>query len=171
MKLALAIAHKLKAHGIGHVFVVSGGASLHLIHGIADTEGIDYVCCQHEQACSFAADSYARFHGTGCAIATSGPGATNLLTGIATSYYDSVPVLYITGQTATFRLDNKGTRQIGFQATPIVPMVKDITKAAYEPLTAIEALSCIDEAIEIARSHRQGPVLVSLCDDLQRVEV
>ena len=171
MKLALAIAHKLKAHGIGHVFVVSGGASLHLIHGIADTEGIEYVCTQHEQAGGFAADAYARFAGIGCSLATSGPGATNLLTAIATSYYDSIPVLYLTGQTATFRLDNKGTRQIGFQATPIVPMVRNITKYAITPMTPQNALASIDTAIAIAKEGRPGPVLVDICDDLQRMEV
>ncbi len=172
MKLALKIAERLRDHGIRHVFVVSGGASLHLIHGIAGTEGIEYVCTNHEQAGGFAADCYARLSGgIGCALATSGPGATNLLTAIATSYYDSVPVLYLTGQTATFRLDNKGTRQIGFQSTPIVDMVRGITKYAVEPVTAISLLENIDCAIRIARSGRPGPVLVSICDDLQRVEV
>jgi len=171
MKLSLAIAQTLKAHGIGHVFVVSGGASLHLIHGIADTEGIEYVCTQHEQAGGFAADSYARFTGIGCALATSGPGATNLITAIATSYYDSVPVLYLTGQTATFRLDNKGTRQIGFQATPIVPMVSGITKYAVTPLKAEDVIPAIERAIDEARGGRPGPVLVDICDDLQRAEV
>jgi len=171
MKLALAIAQLLQRSGIRHVFCVSGGASLHLIHGIADTEGIEYVCPQHEQAAGFAADSYARFHGIGCALATSGPGATNLITPIATSYYDSVPVLYLTGQTATFRLDSKSTRQIGFQATPIVPMVRGITKYAVTPLNARSVIENIECALRIAKSGRPGPVLVDICDDLQRHEV
>jgi len=142
-----------------------------LIHGIAETDGIQYICTQHEQAGGFAADAYARFHGIGCALATSGPGATNLVTAIATSYYDSIPVLYLTGQTATFRLDNKGTRQIGFQATPIVPMVRGITKYAVTPMNAIDVIPNIECAIRIAKSGRPGPVLVDICDDLQRAEV
>jgi len=171
MKLAIAVAQLLKRNGVRHVFCVSGGASLHLIHGIADTEGLTYVCPNHEQAAGFAADCYARFHGIGCALATSGPGATNLITAIASSYYDSVPVIYLTGQTATFRLDNKGTRQIGFQATPIVSMVRPITKYAVTPLDAYSVLENIECAIKIAKSGRPGPVLVDICDDLQRHEV
>ena len=171
MKLADAIAICLRDNGIRHVFCVSGGASLHLIHGIANTEGIDYVCPQHEQAAGFAADSYARFAGIGCALATSGPGATNLVTCIATSYYDSIPVLYLTGQTTTGRLDAKGTRQIGFQATPIVPMVREITKYAVTPLKAEDVIPAIEAALRIAKSGRPGPVLVDICDDLQRVEI
>ena len=171
MKLADAIAICLRDNGIRHVFCVSGGASLHLIHGIANTEGIDYVCSQHEQAAGFAADSYARFQGISCALATSGPGATNLLTAIATSYYDSIPVLYLTGQTTTGRLDNKGTRQIGFQATPIVPMVREITKYAVTPLKAEDVIPAIVEALRIAKEGRPGPVLIDLCDDLQRAEI
>ena len=171
MKLADVIAICLRDNGIRHVFCVSGGASLHLIHGIANTEGIDYVCPQHEQAAGFAADAYARFVGIGCALATSGPGATNLVTCIATSYYDSVPTIYLTGQTTTSRIDNKGTRQIGFQATPIVPMVREITKYAVTPLKAEDVIPNIEAALRIARSGRPGPVLVDICDDLQRCEI
>lgn len=171
MKVSWAIAECLRENGIKHVFCVSGGASLWPIHGIAATEGIDYVCPQHEQAAGFAADSYARFHGLGCALATSGPGATNLLTAIATSYYDSIPVLYLTGQTARHRLDSKGTRQIGFQATPIVDMVRCITKYAVTPMHALDVIPNIECAIRIAKSGRPGPVLVDLCDDLGRVEI
>ncbi len=171
MKLALKIARTLRDNGIRHVFCVSGGASLHLIHAIAETEGIDYVCPQHEQAAGFACDAYARLRGIGCALATSGPGATNLITAIASSYYDGIPTLYLTGQTATYRLDAKGTRQIGFQATPIIPMVQDITKYATEPLKPEDVIPEIEKAIRIAKEGRPGPALVSLCDDIQRAEI
>src|SRR3954469_8417367 len=104
MKLSDVIARFLAQQGIKHAFVVSGGASLHLIHSIAETPGVTYVCPQHEQAGAMAADAYARVSGgLGCAVATSGPGATNLITGICSAYYDSVPVLYLTGNVATFR--------------------------------------------------------------------
>ena len=92
MKVANLIARCLAEHGIDRVFCVSGGASLHLIHGCVD-EGLDYTCPQHEQAAGFAADAYARLKGLGCAIATSGPGASNLITPIIASFYDSIPVL------------------------------------------------------------------------------
>ena len=94
-----------------------------------------------------------------------------MLTAIATSYYDSIPVLYLTGQTTTGRLDNKGTRQIGFQATPIVPMVREITKYAVTPLKAEDVIPAIVEALRIAKEGRPGPVLIDLCDDLQRAEI
>ena len=172
MKLANAIAQFLKGKGITHVFTVSGGANLRLIHGIAETEGIALVCPQTEQAAGFAADAYARLTGLGCSMATSGPGATNLVTAIATSYYDSVPVLYIAGQVSTGRMTGDiGVRQLGFQETPIVPMVKGITKFAVEPMTAGEVLPLLHQAVDVARFGRKGPVLVSIPDDLQRAEV
>lgn len=170
MKVAEAVAQCLRDNGIRHVFCVSGGASLHLIHGIADTEGIDYVCPQHEQAAGFAADAYARFLGMGCALSTSGPGATNLLTAIATSYYDSVPVLYITGQVATFRMTgNSGVRQVGFQETPIVDIVRKITKYAVTVMRKEDVIKELETCIRIAKEGRKGPTLFDIPDDLQRM--
>lgn len=171
MKLADAVAKFLARH-MDRVFVVSGGASLHLIHAIADAEGIDYVCPHHEQSAGFAADAYARIRGLGCAIATSGPGATNLITPIAASFYDSIPVLYLTGQVTTGRMTGgSGVRQTGFQETPIVDMVRPVTKFAHtimQPATAIEML---EAAVRIAKSDRPGPVLIDIPDDLQRAEI
>ena len=171
MKVANLVAEYLRDQGIKHVFCISGGASLHLIHGIAETEGIDYVCPQTEQAAGFAADSYARLRGLGCALATSGPGATNLVTAIAASYYDSIPVLYLTGNVTTGRMSRGRVRQLGFQETPIVEMVKPITKWAMtieEPQAVINAiLSCIVKMKE----GRPGPGLVDIPDDVQRASI
>ena len=130
MKLSNVVAQFLVEQGIGHAFVVSGGASLHLIHSIAETKGTAYVCPQHEQAGAMAADAYARVTGgMGCAVATSGPGATNLITGICSAYYDSVPVLFLTGNVATFRAKgDTGLRQVGFQETEMAEMCRSITK-------------------------------------------
>ena len=171
MKLSDAVARFLARH-VRHVFVVSGGASLHLIHSIAEREGIDYVCPHHEQSAGFAADAYARLCGMGCAIATSGPGATNLITPIATSFYDSVPVLYITGQVTTGRMTgSSGVRQMGFQETPIVAMVRPVTKFAETLMQPERILEMLAAAVAIAREGRPGPVLVDIPDDLQRAEV
>lgn len=171
MKLSDAVARFLARH-VRHAFVVSGGASLHLIHSIAECEGIDYVCPHHEQAAGFAADAYARLHGLGCAIATSGPGATNLITPIATSYYDSVPVLYITGQVTTGRMTGaSGVRQTGFQETPIVEMVRPVTKFAETLMQPERILDLLQTAVDRAKSGRPGPVLVDIPDDLQRAEI
>ena len=171
MKLSDVVAKFLAQH-LDRVFVVSGGASLHLIHSIAECEGIDYVCPHHEQSAGFAADAYARVRGLGCAIATSGPGATNLITPIATSFYDSVPVLYITGQVTTGRMTgSSGVRQVGFQETPIVDMVRPVTKFAEILMQPDRILEMLATALDRARSGRPGPVLVDIPDDLQRAEV
>ena len=171
VKAAVAVARFLRSQGIRHVFAISGGASLHLIHGIDETEGIEYVCPQTEQAAGFAADAYARLRGLGCAIATSGPGATNLLTCIAASYYDSVPVLYITGNQTRERLETHGTRQIGFQATPIVEMVKPVSKWAFQVRNERDLIAALDAAICTAKTGRPGPVLIDIPDDVQRANI
>lgn len=172
MKVADVVAKFLAEQGIKHVFCVSGGADLHLIHAIAKQEGITYVCPQNEQAASFAADAYARLNGLGCALATSGPGATNLVTGIAASFYDSIPVIYITGNQTIARLgEGLGVRQFGFQATPIVPMVKDVTKYAVTVMKPEEILYELQKAVYTAKWDRPGPVLIDIPDDIQRAEI
>ena len=173
MKVANAIAEWLRDKGIRHVFCISGGASLWIIHGIADTEGIDYVCPQTEQAAGFAADAYARLRGAGAALGTSGPGATNLITAIGSSYYDSIPVLYIAGQVTTLRFANRygAVRQFGFQETPIIDMVRPITKYACEPMTAAAVLPALNDCWFAMQSGRKGPALISVPDDVQRAEI
>lgn len=173
MKLSNVVAEFLAEQGIKHAFVVSGGASLHLIHSIAETPGTSYVCPQHEQAGAMAADGYARASGgLGCAVATSGPGATNLITGICSSYYDSVPVLFLTGQVATFRAKgDTGVRQIGFQETDTVDICRSITKYAVTIRDPYRIRYELQKAVAIAKSGRPGPVLVDIPDDLQRMDI
>lgn len=156
--------------GIKHAFAITGGASIHMIHSIAERSDIDYVCPHHEQAGAMEADAYARVSGNlGCAIATSGPGATNLITGIAGAWFDSVPVLYLTGQVARFRFKGEtGVRQMGFQETDIVSMVKPVTKYAVLVEKAEDLRYELEKAVHIAREGRPGPVLVDIPDDLQR---
>ena len=94
MTVAEYVAWFLKGNGITKVFAIQGGGSARLIDAIGYTEGIEYICNQHEQASAMAADGYARALGKiGCALATSGPGATNLLTGCCGAYFDSVPII------------------------------------------------------------------------------
>lgn len=173
MKLSDYVADFLARQGIRHVFAITGGASVHLIHSIADHAGIDFVCPQHEQGGAMAADGYARVSGgLGAAIATSGPGATNLITGICCSWFDSVPVIYITGQVTTFRLKGTtGVRQMGFQETEIVPMVGPITKYAVMVTDPARIRYELEKAVYIAQSGRPGPVLIDIPDDLQRKEI
>jgi len=173
MKLSNVVAQFLAEQGVRHVFVLSGGASLHLIHSIAETPGTSYVCPQHEQAGAMEADAYARVTGgLGCAVATSGPGATNLITGICSSYYDSIPVLYLTGQVATFRAKaDTGVRQMGFQETETVEICGSITKYAVLVKDPYRIRYELEKAIAIAKSGRPGPVLVDIPDDLQRMDI
>src|SRR3989344_7461877 len=99
MKLSDYIAQFLVEQGVRHAFVVSGGAAVHMIDSIARNPDIDYVAAQHEENEAMAADAYARISGgLGVGIATSGPGGTNLLTGVCSSYFDSIPTLFLTGQ-------------------------------------------------------------------------
>lgn len=173
MKLSDVVAAFLAEQGIKHAFAISGGASLHLIHSIAEMPGTGFICPQHEQAGAMAADAYARVTGNiGCAVATSGPGATNLITGICSSYYDSVPVLFLTGQVATFRAKgNTGVRQIGFQETDTVDICRTITKYAVLVTDPYRIRYELQKAVAIAKSGRPGPVLVDIPDDLQRMDI
>jgi acetolactate synthase I/II/III large subunit len=169
-KVSDIVAEFLIEEGITHVFAISGGASLHLIHSLADNENIQYICNHNEQASAMAADGYSRVSGkTGVAITTSGPGATNLITGICCSYYDSIPSLFITGQVSTMRMKgDTGVRQIGFQETPIVEIAEEITKYAYTIVDPEEIKYQLQKALHIAKSGRPGPVLIDIPDDLQR---
>jgi len=164
------VAGFLAEHGIRHCFAITGGASIHMIHSIAERPDVQYICPHHEQAGAMAADAYARVtEQLGCAIATSGPGATNLITGIACAWFDSVPALYLTGQVARFRFKgDTGVRQMGFQETDIVSMVKPITKYAVLVTEARDLRYELEKAVHIAKSGRPGPVLVDIPDDLQR---
>ena len=170
LKLTDYVADFISKKGVKSVFAISGGASLHLIHSINDHPGINFVCTHHEQGAAMAADSYSRVSGNiGVAISTSGPGATNLITGICCSYYDSVPLLIITGQVSTFRMSGKtGVRQIGFQETPITNIVKEITKYSTTLTKAEDIKYELEKAFFIAKEGRPGPVLIDIPDNLQR---
>lgn len=170
MKLSDYVAAFLAKQGIRYVFIVSGGASIHLLHSLAARNDIQPICPHHEQGGAMAADGYARATGKiGCAIGTSGPGATNLITGIAGAWFDSVPLIFITGQVATYRMKgDTGVRQMGFQETDILPMIAPITKYAAQINDPLDIAYELEKAVHIAFSDRPGPVLIDIPDDLQR---
>ncbi len=169
-KLSDYVAEFIAKKRVKSVFAISGGASLHLIHSINDHPEINYVCTHHEQGAAMAADGFSRVSGNiGVAIATSGPGATNLITGICCSYYDSVPLLIITGQVSTFRMSgDTGVRQIGFQETPITEITKEITKYSTTLKNADDIRFELEKCFFIANEGRPGPVLLDIPDNLQR---
>lgn len=173
MKLSDYVVEYLTRLNIKHIFVIQGGAVAHLIDSLEKNDKIEYVTCQHEQACSMAADSYSRIQSSiGVAMATSGPGATNLITGIANAFYDSIPTLFITGNVTSFRQStNLGIRQYGFQETDIVSITKAVTKYSEALKDPYDIDILLSQAVYEALSGRKGPVLIDIPDDFQRLEI
>jgi acetolactate synthase-1/2/3 large subunit len=167
------IASFLKTQGITHVFELSGGMITFMLDSIAAVKGIDIITMHHEQGASFAADGLARItNKPGVALATSGPGATNLLTGIASCYFDSVPGLFITGQVnPNEQRGERHIRQLGFQETDIVAMAHPIVKKAFRVTSPEQIPAVFAEAYELAISGRPGPVLIDVPMDMQRQEI
>jgi len=152
--------------GVDTVFGISGGAVIHLYHALPDYP-IHHVLMRHEQAAAHAADGYARATGrVGVCIATSGPGATNLVTGLATAYMDSSPVVAFTGQVATPAIGTDA-----FQEVDITGITLPITKHNYLVTDVHELPTVIKEAFHIARTGRPGPVLVDIAKDVQAAEI
>ena len=173
MKVSDFIAEFLASQGIRHVYVVQGGAAAHIIDSLARHPTIQHVCAHHEQGAAMAADGYSRAGaGLGAAVGTSGPGMTNMVTGMCCAYYDSVPVVFITGQVASFRLTREtGVRQLGFQETAACEIARPVTKY----VTLVDDPSRVryelEKAVHIATSGRPGPVLIDICDDVQREDI
>lgn len=172
MKLSDYVACFLVEKGVKHVYVVTGGADAHLIDSIGNQCGIEYVCAQHEQGAAIMAEAAGRLTGLGVAVATSGPGATNLLTGTLCAYNDSIPVLYITGQVSTTKLRrSSGVRQLGFQEADTVNIFRPVTKYAVLVEDKMQIRYELEKAVYIAQSGRPGPVLVDIPDNLQREDI
>lgn len=173
MKLSDYVIQFLAEKRVTHFFGMSGGAAVHLFDSIAKNPATNYICVQHEQSAATAADGYARTTGKlGVAVTTSGPGATNLITGVCSSYYDSIPTLMLTGQVATHRLKgNLKVRQIGFQETDVISIYQTITKYAYQLQDPHSIRYHLEKAYYLAFEGRPGPVLLDIPDDLQRCEV
>jgi len=173
MKVTTYIAQFLKEKGVDIVFELQGGMITRIIDALYHEGGIKIVSMHHEQAAAMAADAFGRISNKpGVALATSGPGATNLLTGIGCCYFDSVPAIFITGQVNIN--EQKGdlpTRQIGFQETDIVSMAKPITKKAYAVKSAKEFPYIFEEAYQISISGRPGPVLIDIPMNIQDEEI
>lgn len=163
----------LKEHGVRYVFEVSGGMIAHLLDSLSRQADIKVVSVRHEQAAAFAADAVGRITGNpGVALATSGPGAINLMTGIGSCYLDSSPAVFITGQVNRHELKgDRQIRQLGFQEADIVSMVRPITKQAWQVKSPEEIPELLSQAFQIATRGRPGPVLLDIPLDIQRAEL
>ena len=174
MKASDYIVEFLIRNGVTDIFGYPGGMVTHLMDSLDRyRDNISAHVNYHEQACAMAACGWAEMTGLpGVAYATSGPGATNLLTGIACAYFESLPCIFITGQVNTY--EQKGTlgvRQKGFQETDIVSMAKPITKDAFMVTEAAQVPSALKRAYQIALSGRRGPVLLDIPMNVFRGEV
>ncbi|BDQ32902.1 thiamine pyrophosphate-binding protein [Pseudodesulfovibrio portus] len=164
----------LVGQNVSKVFLMTGGHVAFMLDHLYGREDIGYVCVSHEQAASMAADGYSRIRpdSIGVSIATSGPGATNLLTGIGCSWFDSIPSLHLTGQVNTNESKgDKPVRQIGFQEMDIVDMAKPITKWAATVDAPENILWYLEKAVHVAKSGRPGPVLLDIPMNFQRQDV
>ncbi len=165
MRGSEAILQVFQEQGVDTVFGYPGGAVIPLYDALYDSP-IRHILSVHEQGAVHAADGYARATGkTGVCIATSGPGATNIVTGLATAYLDSVPLVVITGQVATHMIGRDS-----FQEVDVVGVTMSVTKHNVLVTRAEELVPALREAFEVARDGRPGPVLVDVPSDLQLQE-
>jgi acetolactate synthase-1/2/3 large subunit len=163
---AQAVVRSLDLLGVTDVFGLPGGAIMPVYDPLMDDENVRHILVRHEQGAGHAAEGYAAASGrTGVAIATSGPGATNLVTAIADAYMDSVPLVCITGQVFSTLMGTDA-----FQEADIVGITMPITKHSFLVKTAEDIPGAIAAAFEIASTGRPGPVLVDITKDAQQNE-
>ncbi|MFW5874849.1 MAG: biosynthetic-type acetolactate synthase large subunit, partial [bacterium] len=152
----------LKEEGVDTIFGYPGGSVIDIYDAMMEDEELNHILVRHEQGAIHAADGYARASGkVGVCLVTSGPGATNTVTGIASAYMDSIPVVVFTGQVPTQLIGNDA-----FQEVDIVGITRPCTKHSYLVKDAGSLARIIKEAFHIARSGRPGPVLVDLPKDV-----
>ncbi|WP_166268922.1 acetolactate synthase 2 catalytic subunit [Marinobacter caseinilyticus] len=174
MNAAHHILETLQRNGIDTVFGYPGGCIMPLYDALAARDmareaagNIQHVLCRHEQGCALAADGYARASGRiGVCIATSGPGATNLITGVANAHRDSIPLLVITGQVPTTLIGTDA-----FQETDVLGMALGIVKHSYLVTSAEELPQILDDALSLAQSGRPGPVWLDIPKDILLTEL
>ncbi len=173
MKVSDYVIEFLSYLGVDKVFCVTGGGAMHLNNSLGSSKDVEGVFMLHEQGAAIAAEAYARIReGYGACLVTSGPGATNTLTGLCGAYMDSIPVIFISGQAK--RADLKGEqpiRQFGIQEVDIIPMVKAYTKYAVRLQTAEDIRYELEKAAQIARESRPGAVWLDIPLDIQASEV
>ncbi len=156
----------LQEHGVKHVFGYPGGAIMPIYDALYDSD-VKHFLCRHEQGAAFSAVGYARAAGkVGVCLATSGPGATNLITGLADALADSIPVVAITGQVPTAAMGSDA-----FQEIDVFGLSLACTKHSFQVSNINDLEKVLHQAFEIALEGRQGPVLVDIPKDIQLAEV
>lgn len=171
MKLSDYVTKRLEDH-VNHVFLVSGGGCIHLVDSLSRSK-IKLIPNLHEQASSICAESYSQYtNNIGVALVTTGPGATNAVTGVASAWLDSIPLLLLTGQVQNKdRVGNKKVRQLGFQEIDTISIYKSITKYAVTVSDPKMIKYHLDKALWLAKNERPGPVLIDIPLDVQAAEI
>jgi acetolactate synthase-1/2/3 large subunit len=165
------IAKTLKLIGIKRVFLYPGGTIAPLLNALIK-EGIDYICSRNEQGAGYGAIGAAKVTGfPQVVVVSSGPGATNVLTSVADAYYDSIPILVLTGQVGTENINfSKKIRQTGFQGTDTINIFKPVTKKSHILALNEDISKTIFDLFMLTKKGRPGPVLIDLPMDVQRCE-
>lgn len=173
MRVADFVIKFLESKKISTVFTVSGGGSIFLCDALYKSKKLKYVSCHHEQAVSFAAESFSRVKNKpGAAIITTGPGGTNCTTGVACCWIDSVPTMFISGQVYLNQtIKNTKLRQIGVQEFDIINMVKSSTKYAVMIKDPTEIKYHLEKAYYTSSEGRPGPVWIDIPADIQNAEI
>lgn len=169
IKLSDYVIKRLEETGSKHMFMLPGGGAMHLNDSLGKSKKIQYITCLHEQACSIAAEAYARVSNSpGLLMVTTGPGGTNALTGVAAAYIESTPMIVISGQVKRAdMINNQGIRQQGMQEVDIISIVKPITKYAVLVNEPNQIRYHIEKAIYEATHGRKGPVWLDIPLDVQ----
>ena len=176
MKLSDYVVEFFEKEKLKDIFMVSGGGCMHLVNSFGKSEKIHYWCTHHEQAAAMAAEGYAKQkNDIGVVLTTSGPGATNTITGVLDCYQDSIPVIFISGQAkrkqTVYNAEIDGLRQFGVQEANIIPIVQSITKYAVEVENPQKIRYYLERAIYEAKSGRPGPVWISIPLDVQSANI
>lgn len=173
MKISDYVMEYLASLGIDTVFCVTGGGAMHLNNSLGQSEKLKGVFMLHEQGASIAAEAYARIHeGYGACLVTSGPGATNAVTGCVGSYIDSIPVVYISGQAKRADLvGDQKIRQFGIQEVDIISIVKSYTKYAVQIDSPEKIKYELQKASFLANDGRPGPVWIDIPLDIQASDI
>lgn len=173
MNVSEYIMERIAEEGVEKVFMVSGGGGMFLIEALGNNPKLQHVCNHHEQAVVMAAEGYQRAtKNLGVALVTTGPAATNTLTGICCAWNDSIPLLVLTGQAKTPTLiGDTGMRQRGTHEVNIVPIVKSVTKYAVCIKNVKEVRYHLEKALYLTKNGRPGPVLLDIPLDIQSAEI
>ena len=169
IKLSDYVTQFLAHRKLKHVFMLTGGGCMHLVDSFGRQEGIEYVCCLHEQAVSFATQAYAEYTSDlSAALVTTGPGGTNAVTGLAAAWLDSSACLFLSGQVKRADLlTGRGVRSMGPQEVDIIAVVSPLTKYAKTLIEPNDVRYELEKAVYLATTGRRGPVWLDFPLDVQ----